>query len=213
MRSTTTTTTQGEASSSSIIRAPKRGPYRQHGIAKRTRVIRIIGRSLLCVIMLLGIAILTCWFVVIPRTPRLMVESGKVTGYHSTNRKLNATIVLNIRSYNPNKRASIYMDSMKMTVKNSMSVPFHSDIPNFTMTPQNVTVLNPTILVNFIYPFGLPLHAGWIHIELSFSAKVSYLLNRWASKPRWMEIYCNHFRFKIGDSMPNFQNIECLVDL
>ena len=171
---TTTTTTQGEASSSSIIRAPKRGAYRQHGIAKRTRVIRIIGRSLLCAIMLLGIAILTCWFVVIPRTPQLMVESGQVTGYHSTIRKLNATIVFNIRSYNPNKRASIYVDSMKMTVKNYMSVPFHSDIPNFTMTPRNMTVLTPTILVNCIYPFGRPLHAGWIHIELSFSAKVRY---------------------------------------
>ncbi|KAA0032609.1 protein YLS9-like isoform X1 [Cucumis melo var. makuwa] len=170
------TTTQEEEASSSIVEAPKRSFYRQrHETTKRTRIIRIIGRSLLCVIIFLSVAIITCWLVVFPRTPRLMVETSKVTAHGSTNRKLNATIVFYIKSYNPNKKASIYMDSMKMIVKDYMGLPFHSAIPTFTLMPRNETVFNSTVRVNLIYPFGRPVHSDWIHLELRFSAKVRYV--------------------------------------
>ncbi|XP_038895458.1 uncharacterized protein At1g08160-like [Benincasa hispida] len=211
------TTTQGESSSSStsssVIRASNRSSYRRHGTVKRTRIIRIIGRSLLCVIFLVGVAILTCWLIVFPKTPRLRVETGKVTADGSTNRKLNATIVFTIKSYNPNKRASLHMDSMKMIVNDYMGQPFYSAIPTFTLMPRNETVLTPVIRVNFIYPFGRPVHSGWIHLELRFSAKISYIFNKWTSKPRLLEIYCNHLWLKINDSTPNFDNTKCKVDL
>ncbi|XP_038896075.1 uncharacterized protein LOC120084246 [Benincasa hispida] len=156
---------------------------------------------------------LTCWLVVIPKTPRLMVESGKVTADSSTNRKLNATIVFSIKSHNPNKRASIHMDSMKMIVKDDLGRPFYSDIPTFTLMPQNETVFNPTVHVHFIYPFGRRVLPDWIRLELRFSAKISYILNKWTSKRRLMEIYCHHLWFKINGTTPNFDDTKCEVDL
>lgn len=169
------TTTQGEGASSSIIEAPKRSFCRQRETTKRTRIIRIIGRSLLSVIIFLSVAIITCWLVVFPRTPRLMVETSKVTAHGSTNRHLNATIVFYIKSYNPNKKASIHMDSVKMIVSDYMGLPFHSTIPTFTLMPRNEMVFNSTVRVNFMYPFGRPVHSDWVHLELRFSAQVRYV--------------------------------------
>lgn len=170
MRSTIATT-QGVTSSSAAQRC-----YRQqHGAtAKRTKVIRIIGRSLLGVIFLVALAILTCWLVVFPKTPRLMVETGKVTPTGSTHNVLNATIAFSIKTSNPNKRASLHMDSMKMIVNCNMGKPFSSTIPTFILMPRNETILNPVVDVNFIYPFGRPVPSDWIRLELRFLAKIRY---------------------------------------
>ncbi|XP_023520091.1 uncharacterized protein At1g08160-like [Cucurbita pepo subsp. pepo] len=209
--------TQGEASSSttSIIEAPKPSSYgHQHGTAKRTKLMRIIGRSLLAVMFLVGLAIVICWLVVFPKTPNLILENGHVTPHSLTDRKLNASISFTIKSYNPNKRASIHMDSMKMTL-DDMGQTFTTTIPTFTQPPGNQTFLNPTVEVNFIYPFGqmkdLMLSDG-LNPELHFSAHVSYIVEKWASKRRSLEIYCDRVRLKINGSTP-FDNTKCKVDL
>ncbi|XP_038895359.1 NDR1/HIN1-like protein 10 [Benincasa hispida] len=199
------TATQGETSSPSS----KQSSYRQqHGTAKRTRIIRIIGRSLLGVIFLVGLAIIICWLVVVPKTPRLIVETGNVIVHSSTHNMLKATIVFTFRSYNPNKRATIHMYSMRMIV-NSIGERFLSDIPSFTLTPENQTVLSSAVRVNFEYPFGFNEE---IDPELRFSAEVSYSINGWMSKPRLLEIYCNHLLLKINAST-TFDNTKCKVDL
>ncbi|CAK9312019.1 unnamed protein product [Citrullus colocynthis] len=196
------TTTQGEASS-------KQSSYRQqNGTAKRTRLIRIIGRSLLSVIFLVALAIIICWLVVFPKTPRLVVETGKVTPHTSTHNLLNATIAFTFKTYNPNKRASIHMASMRMIVT-SMGQRFSSAIPTFTLTPGNQTALSSSALVNFEYPFG---YREEIDPELHFSAEVSYSVERWTSKPRLLEIYCNRLLLKINGST-TFDNTKCKVDL
>ncbi|KAL0534124.1 hypothetical protein IC582_028405 [Cucumis melo] len=188
MRSTTATTT--------------------HGITKRTRLIRLVGRSLLGVIFLVALGMIICWLVVIPKTPRLIVETGKVVVHSSTISMLNATIAFTVKSYNPNKRASIHMDYMRMIVDN-MGVRFSSAIPSFTLTPRNQTVLWSAVQVNFEYPFG---YTEEINPELQFSAEVSYSVEKWMSKPRLLEIYCNHLLLKINDST-TFDNTKCKVDL
>ncbi|XP_011654134.1 NDR1/HIN1-like protein 10 isoform X2 [Cucumis sativus] len=187
MRSTTTTTT--------------------HGITKRTRLIRVLGRSLLGVIFLVALGMIICWLVVIPKSPRLIVETGKVIAHSSTISMLNATIAFTVKSYNPNKRASIHMDYMRMIVDN-MGVRFSSAIPSFTLTPRNQTVLSSAVQVNFEYPFG---YTEEINPELQFSAEVSYSIKKWMSKPRLLEIYCNHILLKINDSTA-FDNTKCKVD-
>ncbi|CAK9312020.1 unnamed protein product [Citrullus colocynthis] len=204
------TTTEGEALSSS----KQSSSVQQHGTAKRTRLLRITGRSLLGVMILVGLAIIICWLIVFPKTPHLIVESGQVTPQSLTDRKLKATIAFTVKSYNPNKRASIHMDSMKMIVTD-MGQTFSSAIPNFIQPPANQTVLTSAVQGSFIYPFGhmkeLVLMEG-INPELRFSAKVSYTYERWTSKRRSLEVYCNHLRLKINGSTP-FDNTKCKVDL
>ncbi|XP_038895527.1 NDR1/HIN1-like protein 26 isoform X2 [Benincasa hispida] len=128
------------------IEASKQRSNEKHGTTKRTRIIRIIGRSLLSVIILIGLAIITCWIVVFPKTPRFLVETGQVIAISSTRTMLNATIAYTVKSYNPNKRASIHMDSMRMIVTN-MGQTFSSDIPTFTQKPGNLTVLSSAVQV------------------------------------------------------------------
>ncbi|XP_038895440.1 uncharacterized protein LOC120083674 [Benincasa hispida] len=204
------TTIQGEASSSS-----KESSYvQEHGTAKRTKLLRITGRSLLGIMILVGIGIIICWLIVFPKTPNLTVESGQVIPHRLTDRKLQATIAFTVKSYNPNKRATIHMDSMMMIVTD-MGQTFASVIPNFTQPPGNQTVWTSAIQGNFIYPFGHMkefVKAEGISPDLRFSAKVSYIMKRWTSKARILEIYCGGLRLKFNDSTP-FDNKKCTVDL
>ena len=162
MRSSTTA--KGEASSS------KKSSKGQNETTKKTRIIRIIGRSLLSVIFLVGLAMVICWLVVFPKNPRIFVETGRVIAHNSTHNMLNATIVFTVKCYNPNKRASVHLHSMRMIVT-SMGQAFSSVIPTFMQTPGNQTVLSPAVEVNFDYPFG---HQEEINPELHFSAEIRY---------------------------------------
>ncbi|KGN64868.1 uncharacterized protein LOC101218532 [Cucumis sativus] len=186
----------------------------KHGTAKRTRVLRITGRTLLGLMILVAIAMIICWLIVFPRNPDIIVETGQVIPHSLTDRKLNATIAFTVTSYNPNKKASIRMDSMRMIVSD-MGLSFWSDIPSFTQPPKNKTVLTSTIQGNFIYPFGHMkelMKLEGISPELRFSAKVSYIMERWTSRDRLVEVYCDSLRLKFNDSTV-FDNKKCKVDL
>ncbi|KGN64867.1 uncharacterized protein LOC105434469 [Cucumis sativus] len=200
MRSSTTA--KGEASSS------KKSSKGQNETTKKTRIIRIIGRSLLSVIFLVGLAMVICWLVVFPKNPRIFVETGRVIAHNSTHNMLNATIVFTVKCYNPNKRASVHLHSMRMIVT-SMGQAFSSVIPTFMQTPGNQTVLSPAVEVNFDYPFG---HQEEINPELHFSAEISYSVEHWTSRPRLLLIYCNNLLLRINDTR-TFENTKCNVDL
>lgn len=177
--STATTQPQASSSLSSTIVAPKKCSKngQQEGTAKRTRLMRIIGRSLLGLMVLIGLAIIICWILVFPQTPVFTVESGHVTAHSLSGRKLNATIAFSIKSYNQNKRAAIQIDSMKM-ILNDFGQRVSTSIPNFSQPPGNQTVLTPAVLVNFVYPFGRMkelVQIEGVNPELHLSAKIRYV--------------------------------------
>ncbi|KAG6586015.1 hypothetical protein SDJN03_18748, partial [Cucurbita argyrosperma subsp. sororia] len=215
MSSTTNQPDQASSSSSTIVRPPKRASsYGQHRTTNRTRVLRIIGRSMLGLMVLVGLALVTCWLVVTPKKPVFSLERGVVTLHSLTDRKLNASVSFHIRSFNPNKKAAIHIDYMMMTI-NEMGRKFEMVMRNFSQVPGNLIVLSPTIPIDFVYP--LPrlqekVKFDGISPELHFSANIRYIINGWISKSRLMEIYCNRHMLKINGSTP-LDNIKCNVDL
>ncbi|XP_022152938.1 NDR1/HIN1-like protein 10 [Momordica charantia] len=203
------TTTQTSKESSNGGQTQNRKP------PKRTTIMRIIGRTMLGIIILLGLSMVINWLLIIPKAPTYNVETCNVTANALTDRNLNATLAFTIKTSNPNRRAAIDIDSMRVTVE-YLGQRFRSTVPSFSLAPGKQTLLKPAVEVFSTSPFGNlndTVRSNGFEVDLRLEAKIRYAIEKWTSKRRSLEIYCDLVGgLKINTSTP-LDNKKCRVDL
>ncbi|XP_060674752.1 uncharacterized protein LOC132804421 isoform X2 [Ziziphus jujuba] len=149
------------------------------------------------IVVVMCVAMGTIWAVVQPRRPKVVVENGYFTNaslsYYNTT--LSGKLYFNISFYNPNKKATIYVDSL------SAAPSFGDNISGPARL--NYTVSLPPdrhLPLNFTYPIALWSMYGYmpkyqnqgrIVQSISLQAKIRFGLAKWKSHPRTLNIYCS----------------------
>lgn len=193
-------------------------PTSQPAQAATRSPIRLICIILLVLFVLLGLALLITWLVVRPKRLIYTIENSSIQNLNLTNDHLSATFDFTIRSYNPNKRASFYYDSMEATVNyNDQKLAF-SAVPPFYQRKRNVTRFNLEFVArsaplpsNVSKDFLLEKSTGKVQLDVWLKARIRYKVGAWKSRRRTMRISCSPVlelnRFK------NLKRTYCATEL
>ncbi|KAJ8429719.1 hypothetical protein Cgig2_013791 [Carnegiea gigantea] len=100
---------------------------------------RLIAIFCLALIVLVGLVVLITWLVIKPKKIQFSIDEGWIRDYNLTNGKLNSTFNFVVRAYNANNKASIYYDSMKVTVSYRGQTVSSDTIEPFFQPHKNVT--------------------------------------------------------------------------
>lgn len=180
--------------------------------------IRLICIILLVLFVLLGLALLITWLVVRPKRLIYTIENSSIQNLNLTNDHLSGTFDFTIRSYNPNKRASFYYDSMEATVNyNDQKLAF-SAVEPFYQRKRNVTRFNLEFVArsaplpsNVSKDFLLEKSTGKVQLDVWLKARIRYKVGAWKSRRRTMRISCSPVlelnRFK------NLKRTYCATEL
>ncbi|KAH7520685.1 hypothetical protein FEM48_Zijuj08G0171400 [Ziziphus jujuba var. spinosa] len=168
------------------------------------------------IVVVMCVAMGTIWAVVQPRRPKVVVEDGYFTNaslsYYNTT--LSGKLYFSISFYNPNKKATIYVDSL-------------SAAPSFGDNISGPARLNSTVSLppdrhlplNFTYPIALWSMYGYmpkyqnqgrIVQSISLQAKIRFGLAKWKSHPRTLNIYCSPLKvFTTVSGTSTFRTTVC----
>lgn len=187
--------------------------------AKRTGLVRCIAIVLLALIVLAGIVVLIIWLVVKPKRPVYTIEDGSVHDFNVNNNHLNSTFGFVIRAHNPNGRASIYYDSIEVSVAYddqnvafSTLVPFHQPTRNVTRLDAKLLAQNVAISSSIAKDLKLEKTSGEIELAVRFKAKIRFRVGAWKSNHRTLRVVCDPVMLHFSSSK-SFQRTYCDIDL
>ncbi|KAM1040489.1 hypothetical protein TB2_029330 [Malus domestica] len=164
----------------------------------KSNLIRIIAIVLLALIVLLGLVVLITWLVVKPKRLVYTIENGSIQNFNLTNDHLSANFDFVIRSYNPNKRVSIYYDSIGATVNYNDQTLAFSGVDPFYQRHQNVTRFDVKFTARsaaLSSPVSKDLmlekRSGKIQFDVWLKARIRFKVGAWKSRHRTLRVSCS----------------------
>lgn len=187
--------------------------------ARRPRLLRLIASVLLTLIVLTGLTILIIWLVIKPKRLVYTVEESSIHGFNLANNHLNATFDFVLRTYNPNKRVSIYYDSMvasvvydDQTIAFDVVDPFFQSHRNARRFPIQPVARSIPLSGNAAKDLRVEKSSGLVELDISMKAKIRFKVGVWKSRHHTLKVTCPAIRAPISSSK-NFQRTYCEVDL
>lgn len=196
-------------------------PTPQPQLAARSRhskLLRLIAIIILALIVLVGLVVLIIWLVVKPKGLAYDIEDGSIHGFGLSNNHLNATFHFVLRAYNPNRKVSIYYDSMEVSVAYDDQTMASNGVQPFFQRHRNVTRLEVQLVAQSLLlsgPVSKDLHldrsSGKVELEVRVKARIRFKVGIWKSKHRTLRVFCLpevHF-----SSHKDFERTKCEIDL
>lgn len=163
----------------------------------RPKPIRLIVIVLLALIVLLGLVVLITWLVVKPKRLIYTIEEGSIQNFNLINNHLSANFDFVIRSYNPNKRVSIYYDSIDATVNYNDQMlafsridPFYQRRRNVTRFDLKFTAHSTALSTSASKNLMLEKSSGKIQLDVWLKARIRFKVGAWKSRHRTLRISC-----------------------
>ncbi|ONI00964.1 hypothetical protein PRUPE_6G114100 [Prunus persica] len=163
----------------------------------RSNPIRLIAIVLLACIVLLGIVVLITWLILKPKRLVYTIEDGSIQNFNLTNDHLSADFDFVLRAYNPNKRVSLYYDSIQATVNYNDQTLAFSGVDPFYQRHRNVTRFNikftahstalPSSVSNDLQ---LEKRSGRIQFDVWLKARIRFKVGAWKSRHRTLRVSC-----------------------
>lgn len=186
---------------------------------KRTGLLRCIAIVLLALIVLAGIVVLIIWLVVKPKRLVYTIEDGSIHDFNVNNNHLNSTFSFVIRAHNPNGRASIYYDSIEVSVAyddqnvafNTLE-PFHQPTRNVTRLETKLVAQNVAIASSIAKDLKLEKTSGEVELEVRVKARIRFRVGVWKSDHKTLRVVCDPVMLHFSSSK-SFQRTNCDTDL
>lgn len=177
--------------------APAPPPPQQAARPRYSRLLRLISIIILALIVLLGLAVLIIWLAVKPKGLIYVVEDGSIHGFRLSNNHLNATFDFVMRAYNPNKKVSIYYDSMEVSVAYDDQNLASNGVQPFYQGHRNATRLDVKLVAQSLVLSGsvskdlqLEKSSGKVELEVKVKARIRFKVGIWKSKHRTLRVFC-----------------------
>ncbi|KAH7542081.1 NDR1/HIN1-like protein 26 [Ziziphus jujuba] len=176
---------------------------------------RYIAFLVLAIIVVMSLAMGIIWAVVKPKRPKIVVENGyfiNSTISHG-NTTLSGWLLFEVNFYNPNKKATIYYDTLNAsssfsdTTKNVESLN-----AGFNTTPHGSCAINYSYKADFWSMYGhMPKYRSHGHIiqSILFYGKIRFRFGNWKSQPRAIKVYCSNL---VVFTRHTFKPTLCTVD-
>uniref|UniRef100_A0A5B7AY86 Late embryogenesis abundant protein LEA-2 subgroup domain-containing protein n=1 Tax=Davidia involucrata TaxID=16924 RepID=A0A5B7AY86_DAVIN len=195
-------------------------PPPQAARRRHSKLVRCIAIVLLALIVLVCIVVLTIWLVIKPKRLVYTIEDGSIYGFNLTTKNhLNATFNFVLRSYNPNRRVSIYYDKLEVMVYYSDEVVAFNTVDPFFQPHRNVTRLGVKPVAQDVSMLGseardlrLEKSAGVVELDILVKAKIRFKVGVWKSRRRTLRILCSPVTVHFSSSK-NFERTFCDIDL
>ncbi|MED6134151.1 hypothetical protein PIB30_034679 [Stylosanthes scabra] len=186
----------------------------------RPNLLRYIAMVILALIILVGIAVLITWLVLRPKRLVYSVEDAAIHNFNLTDADhLNSNFYFTIRAYNPNRRVSVYYDSVEVSVRYEDQTLATNAVQPFFQGHKNVTRLHASLSAQTVALFGnvpkdlkLERTSGDIELDVWIKARIRFKVGKWKSKHRTMKIFCSNVLVKFSRSK-SFPRTPCHVDL
>ncbi|PIA43565.1 hypothetical protein AQUCO_01900156v1 [Aquilegia coerulea] len=194
------------------------GPRGGQPIPPRQRprlLLRCIVFSILSIIILVGLALLIAWLAVRPQRLVYTVEEGKVHGFDLQNNHLNASFDFVFESYNPNRKVSLYYDSIAVLVTyHDQTIAFDSIEP-FYQRRYNVTKFGVKPMARSVPLSGKvskdlkhEQSYGEMDLEVQLKARIRFKIGIWKSSRSTLTNFCNPVKVHL-DSSKAFKRTYC----
>lgn len=179
-----------------------------------------IAIFLLGLIVIVGVAVLILWLIVKPKRLVYTIEGASIHNYNlSNNSHLNSTFDFTIRAYNPNGRASIYYDSIEVSVAyESQNIafttlePFHQPTRNVTHLEANLVAQNIAVSKSISNDLKHDKSNGHVELDVRVKAKIRFKVGLWKSDHRTLRVICSPVTVRFSSSK-NFERTDCEIDL
>nr|XP_048334637.1 uncharacterized protein At1g08160-like [Ziziphus jujuba var. spinosa] len=178
---------------------------------------KYIAFVVLGIIVVMSVALGTIWAVVKPKRPVYAIEYAHIEHavINAEYTSLTGNFSYVMRSYNPNKKATIYYKSMK--IYNSFSPNETSTsvwhLEDISQPPFNMTRIRFSFRHEFLSDNGIMvenLKHCRITVNISLKAEMRFEFGNWKSNPRAIKIFCQPATVMLGQ---NFEPTDCNVDL
>ncbi|KAK9280314.1 hypothetical protein L1049_014002 [Liquidambar formosana] len=186
---------------------------------RRSKLVRCIALILLALIVLVGLVVLITWLVVKPKRIVYTVEAASVSGFNLTHDHLSADFDFMLRSVNPNRKVSIYYDSMEVMVSYYDNILAFAEVQPFYQPRQNVTQLevkpvakSAALMESASRDLRLEKSSGGVELDIRVKARIRLKMGAWKSRRRTLKVFCPHVLVHFS-SAKKFQRARCDVDL
>lgn len=184
----------------------------------RHHLLRCIAIALLTLIVLVGLAVLITWLIIKPKPFDYSVEDGSVHNFNLINNHLNATFDFVFRSHNPNRKISIYYDSIEVSVVYEDQTLAFNTIEPFYQPHRNVTRLGVTLVAQNVALSGHSSMDLWhekasrkLGLEVHVKARIRFKVGSTKLKHRTLRLLCYPVVASLSSSK-TYERTECDID-
>ncbi|KAL5580150.1 hypothetical protein UlMin_012592 [Ulmus minor] len=186
---------------------------------QKPSLLRILAIVLLTLIVLVGLAVLIFWLIVKPKRLVYSVEDGSIRNFNISNDHLDSYFEFTIRAYNPNKRVSIYYDSIEsrvdyddQTLAYNVVQPFHQPHKNVTRLDVKLRARSTALLNAVSKDLRLERSSGKIELSVVLKARIRFKVGAWKSTHRTLEVFCSPILVHFSKPK-SFERTYCDVEL
>ncbi|GKU93416.1 hypothetical protein SLEP1_g7010 [Rubroshorea leprosula] len=175
---------------------PQTNPQQQQ--QRPFNLVRCTAIVLLTTIVLVGLAVLIAWLVIRPKHLLFSIENGSVSNFNQSDTHMNSTFYFTIRAHNPNRRLSIYYDSIKTSVAYEDQPIAYSTIQPFFQPHRNVTRIQTKIVASNVpltpgsaRDIRLEKGTGEIELYVYVWARIRFKVGVLKSNERRLKLACS----------------------
>ncbi|KAL9241267.1 hypothetical protein vseg_015398 [Gypsophila vaccaria] len=191
----------------------------QTSATKRKSPISLIAIFCIALIIIIGLAILIAWLAIKPKKLQYSVDEGWIRDYNLTDGQLSSTFNFVLRTYNPNRKTSVYYDKMEVTVLYRGQVVAFNTIEPFFQPRRNVTRLmfqntthNVALPPNTVHDLKVERTGGEVDLDIKIRAKLKFKVGIWKSRHYKLKALCSPVVVNFSNET-KFQTRDCDVDI
>ncbi|KAJ9178036.1 hypothetical protein P3X46_009954 [Hevea brasiliensis] len=162
-----------------------------------SNLLRVIAIVILALIVLVGLAVLITWLVIKPKQLVYTIENGTVSNFKLNYNHLNASFDFGIRVRNPNRRISVYYDSIDVslsyddqTIAFNTLEPFHQPMGNVTQLKAKIEARDVALSNGLSRDLRLDKASGKVQLDVRIQARTRFKVGIWKSKHKTLRILC-----------------------
>ncbi|KAL4191234.1 hypothetical protein AMTRI_Chr07g28800 [Amborella trichopoda] len=184
----------------------------------RGRMVRCCALALLAVVVALGISVLTVWLIIRPATLTYSLESASAQRFGLKHDRLNSSFDFVMRADNPNKRVSVYYDTLEVSVSFEGHTIAWGTISGFFQPQRNETEIRMQAGGEGVWvqdgtgrDLRLEKRSGQVELEVNVRGKVQFKVGKWKSRNYKLRVSCMSTVPVVASKA--FQGSECNVDI
>ncbi|KAK9665913.1 hypothetical protein RND81_14G145300 [Saponaria officinalis] len=191
----------------------------QSSATKRKSPIPMIAIFCLVLILIIGLAILIAWLAIKPKKLQYSIDEGWIRDYNLSNGQLSSTFNFVIRTYNPNRKTSVYYNKMEVTVLYRGQTVAFDTIEPFFQPRRNVTRLmfqntahNVVLPPNIVRDLKVERTGGEVDLDVKIRAKLKFKVGVWKSRHYKLKALCSPVIVNFSNDTKS-QPRDCDVDI
>ena len=179
-------------------------PYRASSSRAFVRTFLI---AMIVVFISMGVIIFILWLVLRPRLPEFRVDSLSLTNFSSSDTSVSGNWDVRFSAYNPNKKLSIYYDTVDSSVFYRTEFIADTRIPPFKQSKRNQTFVDASFAARDAYvdrralgDINADRTRGTLSFNVKLLARAEFKTGGWRARNKIVRVWCQSLVVSISSS-------------